>query len=183
MTARRGRHWTSKEDEQLRWWWGIISAEQLAKKLGRTRLGVIDRGQKLKLGAPRRGYLSMNELVRQTGYARSTILIAAQRLGLPLRRQPTYQQSSRGTPEHWRKKHKNYAIGLDVAERIIDELTARPDGKRKAISYRGEWGGPNKPERCLDCGKTDRPHAAKGACDRCYQRRKRKRDRRRNREA
>lgn len=173
---RHGRRWTEEEDEQLRWWWGIISAKKLARKLGRTPAGVVDRGQKLKLGAPRRGYLSMNELSRQSGYSRSTILTAAKRLGLPLRRQPTYQKSSRGTPEHWRKKNKNYAISFEIAERIIEELTSRPDGKRKAISYRGEWGGPNKPTQCADCGKTDRPHAAKGLCDRCYQRQRRRRN-------
>lgn len=170
MPSRRGRRWTSKEDEQLQWWWGILSAEKLAARLERTRGGVLYRGVKiLKLGPPRRGYLSMAELERHSGFKRSTIITAARRLGLPLRRQPTYQRTRRG-PEHWLKKRKNYSISMEIAEKLIEELVSRPDGRRKYISYRGEWGGPNKPDACLDCGTTDRPHCSKGLCDRCYMR-------------
>lgn len=173
MTNRRGRRWSAEEDNQLQWWWGVISAQQIADKIGRTAEGVIHRGRKLKLGSPRRGYLSMAELERRSGFARTTIMLTAKRLGLPLRRQPTYQKSTRKRvrPAGRYKGHKNYAIGSDVAEQLIEELLKLPDGRRRQISYRGEWGGPNKPDACVDCGESGRPHCSKGLCARCYMRR------------
>lgn len=111
----------------------------------------------LKLGSPGRGYLSMAELERQSGYHYTTIKTAAKRLGIRLRRRPGYQ----GT------KEKHYALTQEAADRIVEELNKRPDGKRKTISYRGEWGGPNKPKVCIECGTNERPHCCKGRCDRC----------------
>lgn len=30
------------------------------------------------------------------------------------------------------------------------------------------WGRGGRPEACLGCGETERPHIARGCCGRCY---------------
>lgn len=161
---RARRRWTAEEDDQVRTFWGYRSAAEIAQQLGRTTSAILSRGRDLKLGSPMRGYLSLAELERRSGYAQSTIKTAARRIGVTLRRSPAYQGS----------KRKHFALTHEAADRILEELTKRPDGRRKAISYRGEWGGPNKPKVCVVCGTDERPHCSKGRCDRCDARVRRK---------
>jgi len=169
LPTKRTKKWTQLEDELLEFLWGERSANALAVHLGRSVGAVINRGVKvLKLGPPRRGYLSMAELERRSGYKASTILTAAKRLGISLRRQPVYQ--TRVKPGCRRSNYgRNWAIDEDSAQAVLAELGKRPDGTRRALSYRGEWGG-SKPAACVACGLSSRPHCARGLCGRCYMR-------------
>lgn len=161
--------WTAAEDDRLSFWWGSVSAATIGKRLGRTPGAVISRGCKvLKLGPPRRGWLSMVDIERRSGFSRKQIIRAAKRARVQLRRQPDYHGNMRRVSKKW----KNYAISHEAAERIIAELLKRPS-VRHHESMRGEWGGPRKPDTCRDCETTDRPHCARGLCTNCYERRRR----------
>lgn len=172
IVSRSGTRWTQEEDDQLAHWWTHLSAKKIGELIGRSEQAVINRGRVLGLGSPRGEYLSLSELERTSGYAQSTIKLAAQRLGITLRRQPVYQKAWR-PKKGGRRKHnygRNYAIPREQADAVLAELARVPDGKRRQLTYRGEWGGP-KPDKCLGCGTSERPHCAKGLCARCYRKR------------
>jgi hypothetical protein len=63
---------------------------------------------------------------------------------------------------------------MDQEGRIIAYLREHGRGKifshRGVRSPRGMWGVGRKPDACLTCKRTDKPHYAKGHCKPCYNR-------------
>lgn len=105
---------------------------------------------------------SLRAFCLRTGYSWTTVKLVAARLGVNI---PRRARSAQSRPHGTVGRH--YAIDEDTAEKILADLLARPDGRRHRLTYRGEWGRGGKPEACVECEKTDRPHLSRGRCDRC----------------
>jgi hypothetical protein len=161
------KHWTEDEDHRLMSWWGAYTVETIAKRLGRTPKGVIDRAKLLGLGAPSRGTWTMQALVAHLGYCDRAIKTAAKRAGVSMDRRAF--TTTLGPDGHHARRATRYSLDDDEVDRIIAELQAAPRS-RVLASLAGEWGVGRKPAACLDCGTDERPHFARGLCRRCYSR-------------
>lgn len=161
-----GKSWTAEEDRKLSFDWGVFRIDTLAKRMGRTPAAIKIRAYKLQLGPPSRGTETVNELVTKTGYSKPQILNAARTLGITIHRRAS---------SHLKKgRYRFTAIEPDEAEKIIKFLTDKPDGARIRFQHVGVWGEPGrggrmKPDRCVGCDRSDRPHYAKDRCECCYQ--------------
>lgn len=161
-----GRAWTEQDDWVLRGWWGVVGADSVAKKVGRTQRAVVARAQKLGLGPARGGSMTLAAFAKWSGYSRSRIRTAAKRLGLRLQRVP------RSDPRYGQVKHRWHAFSAEDIERIVEYLGTLQDGRRLHKAEAGAWGGPargggSKPEACVDCGRNDVPYCCHGRCKSC----------------
>jgi hypothetical protein len=170
---RVGRRWTEEEVKRLRFDWGEMDLEALARRLGRTPAAVTWKAQQLGLGPVYRGTHSLFEISRITGYDRGTIRIAAARAGVPLRRAKRTLRSSEGS------RGRRYAIPHEHYLKILEELAKkRNDAGNLQRVAAGEWGstsgvgewGTKQPGACLDCGTRKRPRRVRGRCRPCYDR-------------
>lgn len=170
MTRKR---WTEEQDKQLAFDWGVFSLETIARRHGRTTTAIVERAKKLSLGAPSRGTQTVSGLAEATGYGRTQIRNAARVLGISVgRRTAAYVAKHRD--------RRYTSLDEDDVEKIVAFLGSRPDGGRIRFEVRGAWGGSGrggvtKPDQCVSCGTKDRPHYAKGLCDRCYDKRRKNR--------
>ena len=171
--SRRKRRWRQREDLYLIRRWGHASVEVIAGWLGRTPDGVTNRAHVLELGSTRRGFWSLEDLIRKSGFARERVLNAAHVLGLKLERTV---RSRRSQP------HSNYrrpwAITEAQGQQVLDLLRRTPIDQRLTRSPKGSWGTGRKPKACVGtpghpCRRTDLPHRAKGKCRICYYRERR----------
>ncbi len=184
MSSRRkipDRHrepWTTDEDLSLEFQWGEKRLERIARNLSRTPSAVLNRARQMGLGSHRQGTKTLKGMAERSGYAVSTLKLAAERAGVILRRnvQPD-PRWARPTSNSW------YAISYDQEEAILAAIREVFDGDRARYhpSRKGEWGGRarglDKPPACLECGTSERPHYSKGLCARCYDRARRARKR------
>lgn len=164
-----GKPWTRAERDLLEWEWTTADVADLAKRLDRTPGAVREKARTMGLGSVKRGTFSLAEVERMTGYDRGRIMTAAKRAGVNLRRAPRTRRSRRGV------KRRHYAITLDAVDRIVAELGPHPDGGRLWRTHAKEWGGrfrdgSKKPDACVDCGHADKPHAVRGRCRPCHER-------------
>jgi hypothetical protein len=166
------RPWTEEQDRQLAFDWGVFSLDTIARRHGRTPMAIVQRAKKLSLGAPSRGTLTVCGLAEATGYGRSQIRSAARALGIVIGK-----RTSAYVAKHRNRRYTS--IDEEDVERIIAFLGSRPDGARIRAEVKGAWGGPGrggpKPEGCVSCGTSERPHYAKGMCGRCYDKRRKNR--------
>lgn len=168
------RAWTDREKLWLQWLWGSGSLTEIAKKLGRTPAAVRYQAKRLRLGPMKRGTYSLVQVARMTGYDRDRIVTAARRAGIHLPRQPrTRNPNARSKPTYYKRRH--YAIPYETVERLIEELRKYPDGSRLWRHHERDWGGrfrdgSPKPEQCLGCKDTERPHYKRGYCRACFER-------------
>lgn len=65
----RSRRWTPEEDKSLGWWWGMLTLEAIAKRLGRTASSVYFRAKAkgYGVGCPR-GMEYLTNAARRCGY-------------------------------------------------------------------------------------------------------------------
>lgn len=138
--------------------------EAIAKRLERTPAGVILRARVLDLGVPGRGLIGLKALAKRLGYDAKAVIRAAKRAGVPLsyRRLPTTNIRS-GKP-----RGVNYGFEDDDVDAIVAELRSSPNPNIITTTRHGEWGTGTKPPACLDCGRSDRKHSARGLCGACY---------------
>jgi hypothetical protein len=156
------RRWTPIEDDLLHFWWGVFHIERVAARLKRSVPAVAQRAHRLKLGSPGRGTMTLREFSEHTGFARDSILLAAQRIGVTIPRRARGKCSQRGTQGRF------YSIDADLAEKLLAHLDPVL-GNRKWSSNWGEKGRIKVlPGACVACGTTERPHYAKDLCRRCY---------------
>lgn len=173
--ANHKRPWTVEDTRQLEFLWGDISIERIAKRLGRTVVGVRVRAIRLHLGPMGRGTKGLTTLYQESGYARSAIMGAAKILGIQIRRRRAAH--GRGNPNL-----RSYAITEDQEMEILAWLRARPDGARVEVRQQGRprlppWGAGTRPEACVDCGEKEKPCRGFGRCERCYSRERMRRRR------
>lgn len=172
----RGRPWTKDEDNHLLMRWGIASPNTIAKQLGRTRIGVIQRARALDLGPPTRGTLTMNEAARRSGHDVTRLMRVAEHLGITIGRARSANQTY---------AHRNvdtgrcYALEIEQYQAILaflaDKSDKRVELKPRARKLVPAWGGPKKgggvwPSMCAACLSTDRPPYCRDTCKRCYMR-------------
>lgn len=154
--------WSTYEDDYLAQHWDYVSPERLARDISerfgrysRTAKAVVTRAK--RIGLPRRTK-TLCELARATGYDRSRITIAMEKLSIRPRRSGAW-----------------HAITPAEEERIVAFLASIPDGRRLRRAIPGAWGGVDrngqrKPRCCIDCGRNDRPYYCKGRCRKCDRR-------------
>jgi hypothetical protein len=169
VPERYGKAWTTDEEKYVQWNWGVIPLDKIAKKLGRTQWGVAQHATKiLNLGAASRGTWSIRKAAKYSGFSEEKIKHAIEKLGMnvswALRTDPR-----RGTK---RKIHQR-ALTDEQLDQIVEFMLANPyiftDKPGMTRSTAGAWGVGKKPPQCLKCGRSDRPHEAKGFCTTCYQ--------------
>lgn len=169
MSGRRNCRWLKTEDHQLQFYWGVKRVEWIANRLDRTPWGVVHRASALKLGPFENETISMRRFETLSGYNASQIRKAAHRAGLLLHR------ATPGSPVRSRPK-RLYAITEEQQEVLLKELLAtttrsshvyadKPGDRR---TTKGKWGVGKKPLQCVRCGRSSRPHCAKGMCASCY---------------
>ncbi len=100
-TSREGvkrRAWTDRDLELLAWWWGNLSLQSIAQRLGRSPKGVFQRASKLRLNA-RRAMGTISEVADAMGVDRDTLRRILKSAAVPTRaapRDPSYKGASRG---------------------------------------------------------------------------------------
>lgn len=168
MAERVGKDWTPEEEKFLQWNWGVISPFDIAKKLDRSAWGVAQHATKiLDLGPASRGTWSISAVSRYSGFDEVKIWHAIEKLGMNI------AYAIRTDPRRGKThKTKKRAVTDDQVDEIIKYMMDHPyiysDKPGKKRTTAGVWGIGLKPPQCVKCGKTDRPHAAKGFCTRCY---------------
>ena len=160
--------WSDADEARLAFLWGERDLDEIAKTLKRSAHAVTRRASELQLGPPSAGGKTMNALARSSGYSISRILFAVSALGLRL------NHRRRSSPEQ-KSRIRSFCISEDQEEAICEFLKKQPDGMPllRADSKKtpvGVWGIGTKPPACTDCGRSDRPHFAKGKCKVCYHR-------------
>lgn len=169
----KARRWTEAEVAQLQERWGRYNLDTIAKRLKRSENSVVEKARRLGLPSRRPDAMTMNAFMAKTGYSLSRIYTAVAELGLCLH--PIARTDPRQTLRNRYRKALPLAITEEQQEAIIDFLRKVPDatrlykktGKRTA---RGVWGIGVKPPSCLGCGRSDKPHYARGRCQTCYMR-------------
>lgn len=164
MTTRSGKRWTREDLDRLEFLWGVSDIQRIAKLLERSVGAVAERANRLGLGSPGRGYESLSQFAKRTGFAADTIRCAARKAKITIPRRARGRNATTGT-----NKGRFYAIDDDLAERLLAVLDpvrgARPTNE-------GAWGTKGRrfeiPPACLRCGRTDRKHYARGYDRTCY---------------
>ena len=168
IPSRHRRVWTDEEDHKLMFFWGATPLPTIATKLNRTAWAVAQRARALKLGPFSRGDgLSMRAFCEHSGFSDMKVWAAVEALGLLLRRMPT------SDPEH-RSPRRAYLISEEQQEKLLEHMLEHEvyfkNKPGSGKTEKGVWGVGKKPEACLDCRRTDKPHFARGKCKYCYTR-------------
>jgi hypothetical protein len=161
------QRWTTPEDDTLAHHWWQQSPSWIAREVTRrfayrrTTRAVVERARKLKLPPPGQTTKTLSQLAETTGYSRSRLRTAMERLGIRPRRV--------GRKRGW------YGVTRAQEQRIVAYLSDIPDGRRLRRAVVGQWGGignrgHKKPAACIDCGTTERPHFCRGRCRHCDRR-------------
>jgi hypothetical protein len=166
----RGPRWGRPDDERLTELWGVVSIEKIANELGRTPCSIAKRALRNRLGPALANVITLRQLELETGYNRTRLRGAAARLKIRLRRS---KRMSEKAPRVKSGKYRRIIVTTEQREAIIAYLATVPDGRHiwsntKKKTSRDAWGTGGKPAACAKCGKTDKPHKAKGVCVRCY---------------
>ena len=172
---RQFKRWSEEELSLLSFLWGSVSTKIISRRLGRTVTAILNMAYRLDLGPPSRGMKSLNRFCRETGYHPQQVRYALLNLGLMLHHTPDTRP-----PDSGPRKYRHHAITFEQEEAILEYLSKHPDGEPVYCNQAGHktkqgvWGVGNKPERCLDCQRTDRPHRGHGLCGTCHRRSLRK---------
>jgi hypothetical protein len=159
--------WNQADDQILISAWCEFHIENIARRLGRSVYAVRVRADELKLGGARARYTTLKAAALETGYHRDTILHVAEHLGIVLQRMP------RTTPGGRRSKIRRFVVEPEQLDQICAFLGQELVGRNRwRPNKTGRWGEAGKPSACLDCGRSDRRHSAKGLCVTCYERRR-----------
>lgn len=159
-----GRRWTEAEDDWLRAEWGKTDIVQLGRRLERAPGALTERARKLRL---RRPTLTLRAFARLHSVAISRVYWALEQRGM----KPQYMR--RATMRRIAPHCTHYALTPAQQEELRPLLHSRPkrllrlDNKK---SPRGMWGVGIKPDACLECGKNDKLHYARGYDKSCYMR-------------
>lgn len=167
---RRRLKWTEDDDNQLRWLWGEWSIPEIARRLERTPCGIIVRARALNLPSLKQGKPGLKDLADRLGYHSFTVRTLAERAGVPLSRRRLPSTAYEKT----KTKGRRFGFEDEDIDAILEELEASPNREVIRRSRQGEWSTGTKPDACLDCARTDRPHLARGLCGACYKTRKRR---------
>ena len=173
MTVRR--RWSKAEDAKLIELWGYRSTQDISQTLGRTPDAVELRGRALGLGGGRHGLVTIRQLIMRSGYSRETVMLALKVLKvqvLPIPRVSARKAETR-TQHRGIWASKVSLVMRYLTSRQVGAITPRPGLK---LGPAGVWGIVGRPACCDGCGGADRPHYAKGMCERCYTRALRARD-------
>jgi hypothetical protein len=165
LSNRAGSDWTAEEEDILTNLWGSRSVRSIAERIGRTPVAVYHRVRKLGYHN-RTGSMSMTKLCKMSGFDDEQIKTAMEAIGLPLSRD--WERKGRGN----KSRTRWYRIDEDDAERIIEWLISRFNeyGRIVAVDskYVKGWGTGGRPNACLKCGTTERPHFGNGLCKNCH---------------
>lgn len=162
--------WKLEEDlelEKLLNWGPVANSEivALAKRLGRTKVAVVCRAQRLGYKQLRRkpNYVTVASLARETGYNETRIRVVLVRLKIYTR---TMGRRSDGKPIY-------SAIMTTDVPRILEELKRTSHKVLLCTADRGAWGVKGRyyriPPVCMGCHSSERPHHAGGRCQKCYE--------------
>lgn len=118
----------------------------------------------MKLKSP--DYLSLARFVLLTKRSRTAVENAIRHLGIKL------HHAVRIDPRQQRHPHMFIVLPEEQAT-IRAFLEQLPSGKRiyretSKKTDKGVWGIGIKPSCCYECHTTERPHFARGFCQRCY---------------
>lgn len=166
---RTGLRWTEHEDRVLQFHWGSKTLPVLSTMLHRSRWAVHSRARTLKLGAASRGTWSLRRVARYSGFSENKVVQALSKLGIH------GGWAINGAPQrHGRARHKQRALNDEHVDLIVQFMLDTPyiytDAPGKQRTTSGVWGVGKKPAACVVCGRSDRPHEARGHCTTCYQR-------------
>lgn len=158
---RHYKKWSKEDDRNLRSLWGAFSMNVLMEKLGRNRKAILKRAEFLGLPPRSQGRLSLNEISRKLGYSTQVIHRIAKEVGIKinLRRLRTTKEGYKGR------------IGFEWEDYLKIEARVKSYPNSNKLVPAIQWGVDYLPESCLDCGKTERRHSARGLCCRCYNKR------------
>lgn len=161
------RHWTEEEVEHLRWHWTYRSIKKLSSDLDRTPIAITQKARELKLGPPSKRGMSLRAFARYTGFSYNKVLQAAKKF--EIRMGKAYSgDAGRGNVG----KTNQYALDIDTQEQLLEVMLEHEriysDSKENKRTTRGKWGVGKKPNACVDCGSSKKPHYAKGKCASCY---------------
>lgn len=157
MMARRRHYWTPEETETLRRLWGVVPVASIVRKLGLRGDQIHNKAVKMRLVHSREGLYSLLEVSRELGYDPKSILLV-------LRSENVSFLNTTGNMK--RGNRKRYRFTDSQYEQIKSLMLRFTKGTRISMARRGEWGIKNRPSACAECGRSDRPHKARGICDR-----------------
>lgn len=163
---RHRKDWTTEEDDKLTMWWGLWTLTKISQKLARTPWGVSCRARHLGLGSPARSTWSIRSVAKYSGFSEEKINHAIEKLGISVHRAKT------GNPRGPRDRWSRAALDDETVDTVIDYMLKNAyiwtDAPGMARSTKGAWGVGKKPPQCVKCGRSDRPHMARGECRACY---------------
>jgi len=158
--ARANKKWTVKDENTLRFCYGVFVMENLVRRLQRSPGAIRCKAVKINIQSTA-GVYTLRGLVELTGYSYQAIKNTATRIGVNIRNKPRYFKRREAT-----MKVPRYIISYDDAQSIVKALT----GEHRTNIYNtreGEWGTGGKPANCVVCGTNEIPHEGRGMCNRC----------------
>lgn len=146
--------------------WGEVSLSQVAKLLQRSPWGVSCRARQLGLGSPSRSTWTVRDVAKYSGFSDEKVRHAIEKMDLRPRR------AFNGSPKSKRARSTTVALTDEQADALTEYMIANPyiwtDAPGMERSTKGVWGVGKKPPACVKCGRSDRPHMARGECRACY---------------
>ena len=132
----------------------------MAKATGRSPVACGHRGEALGLPDPNAGLLSFRALARRLGVNPARLANLARAAGVTtVARLPATKYARVAAGARGRALTPGAAVKL---ARLVRESTGRV-----TTSPMGSWGCGDKPEGCMRCLSTRRPHKSRELCDRC----------------
>ena len=113
--------WTAEDDARMRALWGHVRTEEIAEQLGRTAAAVRDRARVLCLPPPYeiKSVWRAREVATALGVTTGTVLAAARKLGISVRRyRSPYDMPRRRSGTKW----LHYAFTLEQVQRLADHF-------------------------------------------------------------
>lgn len=168
--VRKGK-WTAEENALLKQLWCDEHLATISWRLMRTAEAISTHASRIGIrgevgGEGRHGLTSIHKLAVRGGYTRKQVLNAAYNLGIEAKVTPRVEPQWIDPLGPKRKK------GFDVDEvaLILEYLKKMPEGsnlRKKDDPHQKAWGF-GKPPSCIKCGRSDRPHEARGLCHTDY---------------
>ena len=163
---RHRKDWTSTEDDLVTILWGEMPLAKIATRLHRTPWAVSCRARTLSLGSPARSTWSVRAIAKYSGFSAEKIEHAIEKLGMSTPRSRT------GNPRSGKSRWSRAAFADEQVDKLISYMMETPyiwtDAPGMSRSTKGAWGVGKKPPQCVKCGRSDRPHVARGECRACY---------------
>lgn len=136
LGLRRTSRWTRADDDKLRFVWGALSLNMVAKRMGRTPAACYWRAKilGLGLGCPR-GYVYLGHLAEEAGFSRDSLRRILRWAGVGVLqgpKNPTSKKRGRGLVDYktWVVDHVE---GLEAVERWLEAETVFAASKRIGV--------------------------------------------------